>query len=143
MSALSPDVLMDPDTLDLPAFTQHAAGIEVTAQRVRVRFQTHRGDWPLDINVGIPWVSILSTKPLDLEALAALLVLEATDTAGVEEVGDLEFLVDEDDPQSVSISMRLRTEFGVIPVTVTPPGIKGNLSIVVGGIIGHSGTVAP
>ena len=34
MSALSPDILMDPDTLDLPAFSRHVAGMEVTAQRV-------------------------------------------------------------------------------------------------------------
>jgi len=138
MNALSPDILMGADG-DLPAFTRHVQGVEIIAQRIRARVATHRGDWPLDTSAGIPWTDYLGQKPVDLEGLAALLALDILATPGVEQIDDLAWSQTGD---AVSITMTATTTTGDrIPVVVTPPGRAGNLSIMVGGVLGHAGPV--
>ena len=136
----TPDVLMDPLTEDLPAFTRLSRGLEAIGQRVRIRMGTHVGDWPLDKTAGIDWTAILATKPLDLAGLAALLALEVLDTPGVLNVQDLEW---SQDGGTASISATVLTECGVLPVVIQPQDAAGNLSIFVGGVIGHSTGILP
>lgn len=139
-NALSPDILMDADG-DLPLFTRHVQGLSIIAQRIRVRLGTHRGDWPLDTTAGIPWTDILGRKPVDLEGLAALVALEVRAVPGVTQVRDLVWSQSGGD---ATISLTALTAYGDrIPVVVTPPGRAGNLSIAVGGILGHAGSVLP
>lgn len=134
------DVLMGADG-DLPAYTRHASGMEVIAQRVRTRLGTHRGDWPLDTSKGIAWTSYLGRKPLDLASLAAVLSLEILDTPGVADVQDLDW---EQDGGTYTITATVLTELGEsLPVVVVPQDSAGNPSVTVGGVLGHSGTVAP
>lgn len=140
MSAAAPDVLMGADG-DLPNFTRHASGMEVIAQRVRVRLGTHLGDWPLDTTVGVDWIKHLSQKPVDLPALAAVLSLEILAVPGVTGVQDLTWA---QTGTSATISATVRTSLGEsLQVVVVPQDRTGNPSIVVGGIVGHSSTVAP
>ena len=140
MSATAPDVLMGADG-DLPSFTRHASGMEVIAQRIRVRLGTHRGDWPLDVTVGIDWTYYLGRKPLDLAALAAVIALEILAVPGVTQVQDLDW---SQDGGSATISASVLTELGrSLDVVVVPQDKAGNPSIVVGGVLGHSSTVAP
>lgn len=136
-NAYTPDVLMDSG--DLPLFTRLVQGLDVIAQRIRVRLSTHRGDWPLDTSAGIPWVDILGRKPADVEGLAALLALEVASVPGVVQVVDLTW---SQSGGTAEVSLTAVTVTGDrIPVVVTPPGRAGNLSIVVGGVLGHAGPV--
>lgn len=140
MSATAPDVLMGDDG-DLPVFTRHVSGMEVIAQRVRVRLGTHRGDWPLDVRAGIPWTEYLGRKPLDMAALAAVLAVEMLAVPGVTAVEDLDWSVDNG---LATITATLRTAVGKsLDVVVQPQAAAGNPSITVGGVVGHSRTVAP
>lgn len=139
MSARSPDILMDPDTLDLPDFTRHASGLEIIAQRVRCRLQTHLGDWPLDTSAGVDWIGFLGRKPVELAAMAASLAVEILGTPGVTQVQDLEWSQDGD---SATITASVLTELGEsLDLVVVPQDAAGNPSITVGGVLGHSGTV--
>jgi hypothetical protein len=132
---------MDPDTLDLPAFTRHTAGLAVIAQRVRCRLHTHRGDWPLDTSAGIDWIGFLGRKPVDLAGLAAELALEILATPGVTQVQDLEW---SQDGGNATITATILTELGTsLALVVDPQDSTGNPSITVGGVLGHSGTIAP
>lgn len=141
MSATAPDVLMDPVTGDLPSFTRHASGMDVIAQRVRVRLGTHRGDWPLDVTAGIPWTDYLGRKPLDLAALASVIALEILQVPGVTRVLDLDW---QQVGTSATITATVLTEVGrSLEVVVVPQDRAGNPSITVGGVLGHSSTVAP
>lgn len=136
-----PDVLMDPDTLDLPDFTRHEAGMAVIAQRVRTRLLTHKGDWPLDITKGINWIFFLAQKPLDLAALAAIISLEIQDTPGVSQVQSLEW---EQVGRTATITATVLTLQGEsLSVIVSPQDSTGNPSIVVGGVLGHSFGIRP
>lgn len=140
MSTMTPDILMGSDG-DLPAFTRHVRGVEITEQRIRVRLETHRGDWPLDTRAGISWTRYLGQKPPDLAALAAEIALEVAATPGVSSIEDLSW-TQEGEAASIQLYARLATGERV-PVSVTPPGRAGNLSIVVGGVLGHAGAVVP
>jgi hypothetical protein len=139
MGAKSPDVLMDSTTEDLPAYSRMVSGMAVIAQRVRIRLTTLLGNWPLDRAAGIDWIGILGSKPFDAEAAAATVVLEMVDTPGVTGAANLDF---DQDGDVFRMSCSLATEYGQdIPVVIEAPGIDGNLSIVVGGVVGHSGRV--
>ena len=135
---MSLDVIMGSDG-DLPAFTRHAYGDEAIGQRLGVRLRTHVGDWPLDTTAGVDWVGFLGTKPADLEGFSASLVLEALAVPGVDQVVDLAWAQTGD---AAEISFTILTSLGTeLPVIVQPQDAAGNLSIVVGGLLVHSGTV--
>lgn len=139
---LEPDILLDPVTGDLPAFSRMVSGKSITGQRISCRLQTHVGDWPLDKDAGIDWVSLLGQKPSDIEGLAAILALEVLSVPGVIAVEDLTST--ETSPGEVQITMTAVTEQNeTVPVVVTPQGIDGNPSIYVGGVLAHAGTVTP
>lgn len=138
---MSLDLLLDPVTGDLPALTRLWSGLEIIAQRVQIRTLTHRGDWPLDRTAGIDWQRHLSTKPADVDALAAELATEWRAVPGVVEVTSLTAEVTTDGASTISAELRTETGETIVPV-VSAPGVDGNPSIVVGGVLGHSGWVA-
>lgn len=135
----SPDVLMDADG-DLPAFTRHSSGLPIVAQRVRCRMETLLGDWPLDETEGIDWLQILGQKPVNLAGVAAVVAREASGVPGVASVQDLTWA---QVGSTATISMQINTAFGSLQLQVDPGGNAGNPSVTVGGVIGHSSTVAP
>jgi hypothetical protein len=127
---MSLDILMDPDTLDLPDFTRHSTGVAVVAQRVRARLETFLGSWPLDRSVGMDWLGILTTKPFDEDGFLTLLAVEMADTTGVLAVETLDL---ERDGQSVSVRAMLRVDPGETSITVivSPAGLDGNPSVAI------------
>ncbi len=137
---MSVDVLMDPITGDLAEFSQFASGVVITAQRVETRLSTHRGDWPLNKNDGIDWIGLLGDPDVTIEDIAAEVAIEISGTPGVTEVRDLE---SEQTGRLGTISATVSTDDGDFAIIITPAGAPGgNPSIVVGGIIGHSGGIA-
>lgn len=137
---MSLDVLLDPVTGDLPDIALHGTGPVLTAQRIKVRLETHLRDWKLDKDEGIDWISILGAKPVDAESLATTIAVEARSTPGVRSVSDLSW---EQVGRTVSVSMRATADEGdTFVVTATPAGLDGNPSITIM-FAGHAGAVAP
>lgn len=140
MNAYASGIIMDAASEDLPAFARRESGINMIAQRVRVRTLTYKGDWPLDTSAGIDWIRHLTTKPADPEALAADLAAEWANTPGILSVTDLSAAMDTSGV--VTISARLETVTGeVLQPVVTAPGIDGNPSIALGSIVAAAGWV--
>lgn len=137
-SASAIDVLLSGGQIQ--RFNRLASGAAVIAQRVRARTLTHRGEWPLDTSVGIPWTSYLGGKPFNVEGLIADLATTWQATPGVAEVVSI------DATQSggtVTITAELRTVTGeTLYPSVQAPGVDGNPSVVVGGLLAASGLVA-
>lgn len=137
---MSLDLYLDPVTGDLPDFNRHVVGAELTAQRISVRLQTHVGDWKLERTAGVPWLEILTTKPVDLPALATALAVEVRATPGVGAVTDLSW---EQDGRQVEVSMTAIADTGeAIAVAVQPQGIDGNPSIMAA-LLERVGAIAP
>ncbi len=137
---MSLDILMDPVTGDLPSFTRHARGVEVTRQRILARLQTLVGDWPLDRSAGVDWIGILQQKPVDLPALAATLAVEVRATPGVVSVSGLTW---SQEGREITVGMTAVDETGeTLEVVAAPAGLDGNPSISVL-VAGHAGAIAP
>lgn len=137
---MSVDVLLDPATGDLPDYVQVVGGMAIIAQRVDCRLRTVLGDWPLDTTAGIDWFGFLGRKPPQVDRFAASLVVEILNTQGVVTV---ENLSSEMDGNIARISMDVIVEDDgsgatSFPVVVKTQDETGNLSIAVGGVIGHS-----
>lgn len=71
---LSGDLDLRPKTL---------TGAEAVRQNVEVRLSTHEGEWPLDSSVGLPYLTWLSTKPVDISAIVAAVRRVVRETPGV------------------------------------------------------------
>jgi hypothetical protein len=118
---------------DLPDHPRLRSGLEVIAQRVRARTLTHKGEWPLDKRVGIDWIGHLSTKPLDIEGLAADLAVAWLSVPGVLSVTDLTWDVSVAGQATITASLLTVTGETLTP-TVGALDADGNPSIVVGGV---------
>lgn len=59
----------------------HAVG-----QHVRQRLMTHRGEWFLDTEAGVPWLDQLLGRAYDSALAEAVVKAEILDTDGVEEI---------------------------------------------------------
>lgn len=58
-------------------------GAEGVAQNVEIRLGTHLGEWPRDASVGLPYVTWLGTKPVDVDAIVAKFRSTVRTTPGV------------------------------------------------------------
>lgn len=139
MTALALDVLLEAG--DLPARPLLRSGAEIIAQRVRAVSLLHYGEWPLDRSIGIRWLDYLGTKPFDVEGLAADLAVAWQAVDGVEEVTDISWDLDTPGQASITAELRLSTGDTISP-TVQTLLAEGNVSITIGGVLGHSRTVA-
>lgn len=61
-------------------------GAEAVAQNLYVRLTTHLGEWPRDATVGLPYVTWLTTKPVDVDAIVARIRRTVRETPGVTSV---------------------------------------------------------
>lgn len=68
---------------DIPLRPGTITGAEAVAQNVRVRLGTHLGEWPQDASVGLPYVTWLTTKPVDVDAITARIRRTVRETPGV------------------------------------------------------------
>lgn len=71
---------------DLPVRTEHISGIELVAQRVRIRLGTHRREWLFNPRVGLPFMRWRAQKPPPLGRIEARVRRTVRDTPGVREV---------------------------------------------------------
>ena len=82
------DILLDASG-DLPHRPALAAGIEVVAQRVRLRLLRFRGDLILNVKKGIDYPGLLQTRPVDTDAIEALIVAELSGTEGLKSIEEV------------------------------------------------------
>ena len=86
---MSLDVILNADG-DLPHRPRLAGGRERVEQRLRAALATFRGDLILDVKRGIDYPAVISARPVDVEALAALAVAELSRLDEVESVSAVE-----------------------------------------------------
>lgn len=76
------DVGLDSDG-DLPAVPRMLTGIDLVAQRIRVRLQRGTGEWFLDPSVGLPLIDWRQQKPPQVSAILLRLQQEIRSIPGV------------------------------------------------------------
>lgn len=134
------DVLMD-ENGDLPVVCVLQNGQAIIAQKCECRLRTVLGDWPLDTTAGIDWLDFLGRKPANVDQFAAVLVTELLDVTGVL---DVELTTASQSGGVATIEMKIQTEddspFDVV-LSAGDVAEAGNLSITVGGVIGHSRSI--
>jgi hypothetical protein len=115
------DILLDPDTGDLPAISRFVTGIDLVHQRIRRRLQRHRGEWFLDpAGTGLPYEVWRQQKPPNLtEILGAVrrelaAIPEVTSTAGWE-------ITHDNDTNRLTITGTLFTDYGVTGIRLSEP----------------------
>jgi len=116
------DVLLGSDG-DLPVFPVHGRGIDVIAQRVKIRLLTHRGDFALQGAEGMPYGEWVQQVPPDVAGIGALLRREIETTEGVRRVEDW---TESFAAGVLRFSGQVYTEEGELEVEVTPIGFGGN-----------------
>ncbi len=106
------DLLLDDDG-DLVVTTdlQWSKGIPAVAQGVKIRLQTFRGEWFLDLNHGVPyWQDLLGQKFSRLRARAAF-VPAIVAAPGVLELHSFEVTYD-GHTRAMAVNTEIRSVFG-------------------------------
>ncbi len=121
------DIGLDPDTGDLPTISSLISGIDLVAQRVRIRLGLIKGDSVRDKSLGLPWVDWMSTKPVRLRDIETQTRLAVESVPGVVRT---ENWTATHDPQtrSVTLSGQVFSTFGEIDVDALAEAREGNLS---------------
>ncbi len=60
-----------------------------TKQLIYICLNTHQGDWDFDVTYGIPWMALMSTKPVDLGAWRGAIVQQLSQINGVDSIDEL------------------------------------------------------
>lgn len=79
------DVLLT-DDLDLPEDPGHVTGPRATYQACRIALATHRGEYPLDEDVGFPYATLAQARGVDADEVAAWVVATVSAVEEVEAV---------------------------------------------------------
>jgi hypothetical protein len=113
------DLYLDPDTHDLVLDSTGQLVLvsepELVAQRLKVRFNTHSGEWPLDITQGLPWRDDILIRNPDLSVISAAFRRLIQGTPGVIRI--LEFnLVFDEASRFLFCQFRAQVEDGVLVV---------------------------
>lgn len=111
------DLLLDADNdLVVTSDLQFSRGIDAVAQSCRIALQLVRGEWFLDLDVGIPyWEEILAQKPaIALEASRAAFRRELLSVEGVIDITRLEITYDRT-TRIMNIVWQVLTGFGETP----------------------------
>lgn len=77
------DAYLDPLTGDLPEVNRLVTGMDLVAQRIRVRLQRGLQEWFLDTTVGLPLLEWRQQKPPQVQAILARLQEEIRLVPGV------------------------------------------------------------
>lgn len=86
---MSRDVALTDDG-DIYPQTRYVEGIELVLQRIRIRLNTHLGEYLLDTREGMPYRRWLQTKPAPVNQVRDYVRREIEDTPGVRRVRNLE-----------------------------------------------------
>lgn len=77
------DVLLDPDTGDLPEVTSHISGIDLIKQKVIIRLKTFRGEWFLNTRVGVPYFELLEDRTYNIQIFSHIVRKEILKIDGI------------------------------------------------------------
>lgn len=115
---------------DLPHFCEFISGDDQIRQAMEIRLRTHRGEWILDANVGMPYQDSRAKKPFNTLAFQALVRKELSEIDGVSTVQlSAEFDVQ---TQQVTVSGQVGLSNGDnFGIAVNPWTITSNSSPVV------------
>lgn len=112
------DLLLDTDgDLVLTSGLEFSTGINAVAQGIRIRIQTFKGEWFLDLDHGVPYYQdLLGQKFNEIKARAAFreAILSAP---GVDELTELEVSFDAQN-RELTVSWEVTTSFGIIEETL-------------------------
>lgn len=117
------DVLLDSDG-DLQVshwlgYTDSRRSLELVAQHVRTRLETHLGDWILDVTQGLNYIGLTQVKPARPDLVAALVVQEILQVADVRGVADVDYSFDTD-ARRYTVTLRVITDMGDATLSITP-----------------------
>ncbi len=94
------------------------------AQEMRIAMQFHRGEWPLDVDEGLPFLAQVFVKNPSLAGLAAMFSGRARRVPGIIAVKDMSLVYD-NDTRELSVSYRSTAQDGGPPIeatlALTPP----------------------
>ena len=109
--------------LDYPDRRRFVSGIDLVAQRIRVRLSTHKGEILRDTSIGLPWAEWLSTKPVPLASVRSGVRRQAAAVAGVTSVSDVQASVS---GGIVSVSLDATTDEGTVSIqaSITDAGTR-------------------
>lgn len=96
-------------------FKTVSEGAEVV-QHVRSRLLFYRGEWFLDLTVGVPYFQTIFTKPVNLATIESELKLIIVQTDGINKL--LTFSMDFDsNTRKLDVSFSAETDYGIIDTT--------------------------
>jgi hypothetical protein len=108
------DLLLDDDgDLILISDLMFSTGLNAVAQGIRIRIQSFKGEWFLDLDHGVPYYQdLLGQKFNEVKARAAFrtAILSAP---GVTELTSLEVTFDRAS-RALNVAWKTRTEFGIV-----------------------------
>jgi len=115
------------DDLDIADDDALIDGAELIAQRIKIRILTYRGDWILDQEAGLPWLTWLGQRPFPVQQVRARLRREFEAVDGV--TGVDEVTVERDaDAESVAFTIvgRYGEDEEIVTVRLDSPERNGN-----------------
>lgn len=89
-------------------------GTDAVAQHLAIRLRAFRGEWELNREVGMPYLTDVFTKLPDEAALTTLFKNACRDTPGVAEVINLKLVFDRGLRKLIISDLRVRDEAGNI-----------------------------
>ena len=98
-------------------------GSDAIAQDLQQRLQSWLGEWFLDTTWGIPFKQQILVKNPNLDLIQADILLATTDTPGVVQVTDFDFVYD-NNARSLSVKLTVQDSNGQnlsSQVTIAPP----------------------
>jgi len=108
------DLQLDTTNADLEIINGElllTSGIDSIRQHLQIRFQFFRGEWSLDLRLGVPWFEEVLRKAPDLQVVRSLLRDVILTTPGVISLSS--FLLDYDAPtRALSLDFEAITVLG-------------------------------
>ena len=111
------DIALD-DTHDIKLYNGDLALTqpkEQSIQEIKIRLQLWRGEWFLDITAGLPYLTEILQKRVNIDTVAALFKNEILAADGVTEI--LEFSIEYTSDRTMTISFKAASEEGPISLT--------------------------
>lgn len=131
------DLALDPLTNDLILENNQLVtidGLAVVGQRLNVRFNMHRGEWPLDIDLGVPWREVVFVRPANDAVISALFRSVILGTPDV--ISLLAFELARDDvSRLLGVDFEALAEGGVLTVT----GLESGIGAIIFGLTSSAG----
>lgn len=110
------DLALDDDG-DLEIPLRFTTGAEAVAQGLRIRLGMFRGEWFDDLDAGVPWFTEILGQKFVQQRVVTTIGGVARAVPGVNEIVSLS--ADYDSPtRAVSIALTVRTDFGVVSVSM-------------------------